>query len=192
MPDDAAAGARTRKPPRADARRNRERVLAAARAAFATEGLSVSLDDIARRAGVGAGTVHRHFPTKDDLFLAVIADRLQALTHAAQSLADAADPGAAFFAFFHQLADDARQNLAISAALTNPADTGEAVRDAGQALEAALGVLVARAQDAGAVRRDVDIADLHAIIAGALLIEQRLPLGSRGRGLTIVADGLRH
>ncbi len=192
MPDDAAAGARTRKPPRADARRNRERVLAAARAAFASEGLSVSLDDIARRAGVGAGTVHRHFPTKDDLFLAVIADRLHALTHAAQALADAADPGAAFFAFFHQLADDARQNLAISAALTNPGDTGEAVRDAGKALEAALGVLVARAQDAGVVRRDIDIADLHAIIAGALLIEQRLPLGSRGRGLTIVADGLRY
>ncbi|MFD6451097.1 helix-turn-helix domain-containing protein, partial [Nocardia sp. NPDC060220] len=60
------------RPLRADARRNRERVLAAAQEAFAAEGISVPLDDIARRAGVGAGTVYRHFPTKEALFTAAI------------------------------------------------------------------------------------------------------------------------
>jgi AcrR family transcriptional regulator len=163
----------------------------AARAAFAAEGPSVSLDDIAHRAGVGPGTVHRHFPTKDELFRAVIADRLQELTTAARELAEAADPGAAFFAFFHRLADDARHNLALAAALATSADAGEAVLDAGVSLAAAVAVLLARAQQAGAVRGDVDTVDLHAIIAGALVMEQRLPPTSQGRGLTVVADGLR-
>jgi AcrR family transcriptional regulator len=140
---------------------------------------------------VGPGTVHRHFRTKDDLLEAVLADRLRALTDAVRELAGAPDAGEAFFAFFHRVVDDARHNLALSAALTNPADVGEAVLAAGAALATAVGVLLARAQEAGAVRNDIDTADLHAIIAGALATEQRLAPASRGRGLTVVADGLR-
>jgi AcrR family transcriptional regulator len=132
--------------------------------------------------------VHRHFPTKDALFEAVIADRLQSLTIAATELIDAPDAGAAFFTFFYRMADDARHNLAIAAAL---ADTGEAIGEAGTSLAAALGVLLARAQHAGAVKADLQIADLHAIVAGVLVMEQRLPPASRGRGLAVVADGLR-
>jgi AcrR family transcriptional regulator len=154
-------------------------------------GPSVSLDDIARRAGVGAGTVHRHFPVKDELIKAVIADRLHELTGAAEGLADAADPGGAFVTFFHRLAADARQNLALSAALSGSADAGDAVRDAGRSLAAALGVLLTRAQRAGAIRADLDTADLHAIIGGALVIEQRLAPASQGRGLAVIVDGLR-
>jgi AcrR family transcriptional regulator len=186
-----APGTETRKPLRADALRNLNRVLDAAREAFATEGPSVSLDEIARRAGVGAGTVHRHFPAKDDLFRAVIARRLNDLTQVAQDLAAAPDPGEAFFDFFNRLAADARHNVALSAALTNPADVGEAILDASKALAEAHAVLLARAQEAGAVRRDVQAKDLHAIIGGALVMEQHLPPGSTGRGLTVVADGLR-
>lgn len=70
----------TERPLRADARRNRERVLAAAQEAFAAEGISVPLDEIARRAGVGAGTVYRHFPTKEALFAAAIVDRVDRMT----------------------------------------------------------------------------------------------------------------
>jgi AcrR family transcriptional regulator len=173
--------------PRADAVRNRERVLAAARDAFATDGPSVSLDDVARRAGVGAGTVHRHFPTKDSLFVAVIAGRMRQLATDAESLAGAADPGAAFFAFFAELAGQARENLALSAAVTDSAD---AVREAAEPLAAALAVLLTRAQDAGAVRADITVTDLHAITAGALLAEQRLDPASRGRALRVVTDGL--
>src|SRR5690242_19730377 len=98
--------------PRADAVRNRQRVLSAAREAFAESGPAVSLDDVARRAGVGPGTVHRHFPTKDALFAAVIADRLQDLSTRASQLSGSPDPGAAFFDFFHVLATEAAQNLA--------------------------------------------------------------------------------
>jgi hypothetical protein len=86
------------------------------------------------------------------------------------------------------MADDARHNLALASALT---DIGEAIRDAGEALAAALGVLLARAQQAGAVRADLQIAELHAIIAGVLVMEQRLPPASRGRGVAVVAAGLR-
>ncbi|MEV0402705.1 TetR/AcrR family transcriptional regulator [Actinoallomurus sp. NPDC050550] len=190
MPDDTSADARKRRSPRADALRNRQRVLSAAREAFAVEGPSVSLDDIARRAGVGAGTVHRHFPTKDELLKAVIVDRLEELTTAARGFADAADPGRAFFAFLRQLAAESRHNLAVSTALTDPSDIGD-VLEVGQGLQEAVTVLLSRAQAAGAVRPDIDADGLHAIIAGVLTMEQRLPSGSEGLGLTVVVDGLR-
>ena len=77
---------------RADARRNRERVLRTAQQLFATEGLGVSLDEIARRAGVGPGTVHRHFPAKEALYLAVATDMLEQLVAQAEELAATGDP----------------------------------------------------------------------------------------------------
>jgi AcrR family transcriptional regulator len=175
-------------PPRADATRNRERVLTAAREAFAVDGPSVSLDDIARRAGVGPGTVHRNFPSKKDLFAAVIAEGMRDLTAEAQRLAEDDDTGAAFFTFFHHLAGQARENLALAAAVTLSEET---VRDAAGPLEQALGALLARAQQDGHVRRDITISSLHALMAGALLTEQRLEPASRGLGLNIIADGLR-
>src|SRR5438876_7565800 len=82
------------RPLRADAQRNRAKVLAAAQEAFAAEGIAVPLDEIARRAGVGAGTVYRHFPTKEALFEAVIADRLEHFAEHATSLGTAEDSGA--------------------------------------------------------------------------------------------------
>jgi AcrR family transcriptional regulator len=174
--------------PRADAVRNRERVLAAAREAFAADGPSVSLDDIARRAGVGPGTVHRHFPSKQDLFTAVVTDRMRELAAEARQLAEADDAGSAFFTFFHRLAGQARENLALTAAVTL---SDEVVRDSAAPLEEALAVLLVRAQQEGHVRGDVTVASLHALMAGALLMEQRLEPASRGLGLRIVADGLR-
>lgn len=79
---------------RADARHNRERVLRTAQRLFATEGLGVSLDEIARRAGVGPGTVHRRFPSKETLYLAVATDMLTGLVVEAESLAATGDPAA--------------------------------------------------------------------------------------------------
>src|SRR5882757_6437486 len=84
---------------RADARRNRARVLAVAAEVFAAEGLSVPVHEIARRAGVGTGTVSRHFPTKEALIEAIVADRLEWLADQAKSLATAHDPGEAFFGY---------------------------------------------------------------------------------------------
>src|SRR6059058_3311569 len=99
-PDPASAkppaAQRSDREPRADARRNRERVLQTAQQQFATEGLGVSLDEIARRAGVGPGTVNRHFPTKEALYLAVATAQLERLVAAAEGLAAGDDPAALF------------------------------------------------------------------------------------------------
>ena len=81
------------RPLRADAARNRARVLEVAYDTFAAEGLSVPIDEIARRAGVGAGTVYRHFPTKDDLFRAVIEDRIRNIVDDGRALLTSGDPG---------------------------------------------------------------------------------------------------
>src|ERR1700759_624054 len=84
---------------RADARRNREKVLHAARETFAESGYDVPLDEIARRAGVGAGTVYRHFPTKEALFSAVIESRMQAMVDDGHALLESAGSGDALFTF---------------------------------------------------------------------------------------------
>src|SRR5262249_5621414 len=92
--------------PRADARRNRARVLEAAEEVFASHGLAVPIDGIARRAGVGAAPVYRHFPTKESLFEAVVIRRFELLTDEARSLAGALDPGAAFFGSLQRLVEE--------------------------------------------------------------------------------------
>lgn len=182
----------SRRRPRADALRNRDRVLAAAGEAFAADGPSISLDEIARRAGLGPGTLHRHFRTKQELLAAVVEDRLTELAERARNLAGEPDAGEAFFAFFHTLVDSGRDHLALTAALSAPEEIGDAIREAGGRLAAALAVLLERAQKAGVVRTDIGIRELHAIVAGALTIEQRLASPeSRGRGTAVVADGLR-
>src|SRR5436853_6815375 len=94
---DQSAGAP--RPLRADARRNRDKVLHAARDAFAASGFGVPLDEIAARAGVGPGTVYRHFPTKEALFEAVGQSRIEDLVADARARAGAAEPGSAFVAF---------------------------------------------------------------------------------------------
>src|SRR5689334_24084493 len=88
---------------RADAARNRARVLDVAYETFAAEGLSVPIDEIARRAGVGAGTVYRHFPTKEDLFRAVVDDRIRAIITWGQGLLETVAPGEALFTFLRTL-----------------------------------------------------------------------------------------
>src|SRR3954465_10653266 len=90
------------RPLRADAARNRARVLEVAYETFAEQGLSVPIDEIARRAGVGAGTVYRHFPTKEALFEAVIGERMRFLVGRARELL-AADPSAALFEFLREM-----------------------------------------------------------------------------------------
>jgi AcrR family transcriptional regulator len=170
--------------------RNRLRVLSAAQEEFAAEGQSASLDNIARRAGVGAGTVHRHFPAKDELFAAVITDRLARLTRVAHELADADQPGPTFVEFLLRVSSEASQNLALSASLGS-AEAVAAVEQSRDALRGALGVLLARAQEAGDIRGDLSADELQAVVIGVVAIERHLPLSSRGRGLALVLDGLR-
>lgn len=180
------------RPLRADARRNRERVLNAAREAFAADGVTVPLDEIARRAGVGPGTVYRHFPTKEALFAAVIAEHTEDLVRFARTASTADDPGAAFFAFLERLSDTAATKKDLADALA-----GAGVDIVGAAptaeLNAALGVLLERAREVGAVRGDVGIAELTALLKGAMLALQGTgdDPALRERIFAVVRDGLR-
>ncbi|MFI5605602.1 TetR/AcrR family transcriptional regulator [Amycolatopsis sp. NPDC051903] len=171
---------------RADARRNRARVLAAAEEAFATDGLAVPLDDIARLAGVGAGTVYRHFPSKEALFKAVVVERLAQYADEARELLDAPDPGTAFYDYFTRVIEQASLNRAICEALgaasAYKADVSTEFRDN-------LAALLERAQAAGAVRADITGDDLRALIVGALAVERYSP-GSHHL-VRVLLDGLR-
>jgi AcrR family transcriptional regulator len=177
------------KPVRADARRNRARVLDVAERTFAAKGLAVSIDEIAQLAGVGVGTIYRHFPTKEALFGAIVMDRIQRLVDEARGFAGADDPGEAFFGFFAHVVEEALLNKALYEALSEAAGVETAIGELGGQLVAAEGVLLERAQRAGAIREDVDVGDLKALVTGCLAMET---LGTvDGRMIAIVCDGLR-
>src|SRR5262245_61907213 len=91
------------RPMRADAARNRARVLEVAYETFAADGLGVPIDEIARRAGVGAGTVYRHFPTKEDLYRAVVEDRIRSIADMGRALLVEGKPGEALFTFLRSM-----------------------------------------------------------------------------------------
>jgi AcrR family transcriptional regulator len=180
------------RPMRADAARNRARVLQVAYDTFAAEGLSVPIDEIARRAGVGAGTVYRHFPTKELLFQAIVADRVHRLCDHAAKLATAHDPGKAFFAFLATMIEEGARDQGLVEALAGIGfDIAEAEPDAERMFMDALGTLLERAQRAGAVRADVDVKDVKTLLVGCQAMqryggEQQLSQ----RVLAVVRDGL--
>jgi AcrR family transcriptional regulator len=189
----AVAPAGSGRPLRADARRNRTRVLEVAFQAFAAEGLSVSVHEIARRAGVGAGTVSRHFPTKEALFQAVLLSRVDWLMAQARRLDPAADPGPAFFEFFSVLVEEGAANRGMADALAGAGYDVEAAASSGDRdVMGALGCLLTRAQQAGAVRDDIEIADLKALIEGCLARERHATdPAARQRMVAVACDGLR-
>ena len=161
------------RPLRADAARNRAKVLEAARAAFTSEGPSVPLDEIARRAGVGAGTVHRHFPTKEALLEAVIVERLEDLLADARAALAAEDAGESFFAFFTSMIADASTKMDMAAALSHVGvDLRESTRVVAGELQTVLEALMKRAREAGALRADAGTEDLHLLVVGAVAAEQ--------------------
>jgi AcrR family transcriptional regulator len=180
------------RPVRADARENRAKVLAAARSAFEAAGPDASLREIARRAGVAQGTVHRHFPTKEALFSAIITDRFRELTRLARRLSAERNAGEAFFAFIEATVEQARHNKSL-ASIFQDADGSEEMRAAGQEMGAELDRLLREAQASGAVRDDIDLADLHAIASAVLAMDAHPAAGSKDRAkrVAIVLDGLR-
>jgi AcrR family transcriptional regulator len=191
--DGAPAGAGAGRPLRADARRNRARVLEVAFEVFATEGLAVPIHEIARRAGVGTGTVSRHFPTKEALFEAIVRSRVDSLLDRARTLAGAADPGAAFFEFFAAMVEEGAANRGIAESIAGAGFDIEAVTSGPEHdVLGALGDLLARAQRAGAVRSDVDTADVKALIVGCLARERTAAdAAARDRMIVVVCEGLR-
>ena len=178
--------------PRADAVRNREKVLAAAEAAFAAAGRRAHLDDIAASAGVGVGTVCRHFPTKQDLFAAVCDRLYRSLLESAEEALAADDPAEAFERFFVALPQFHQRHRAFAEQMAAELDTAaEPVRDA---LMAAMTELVTRAQEAGAIRRDIGPADVSMLFSGiahATSVAGDMQPTLHERYVRIVLDGLR-
>jgi AcrR family transcriptional regulator len=156
---------------RADARRNYERLLAAAAEVFGERGAGAPLDEIARRAGIGNATMYRHFPTRSDLLIAVYADEVTALCARGAALLDAADPGAALFewlgAFVAHVAGKRELAHAIGPDAGPP--RSELFRGWHASMQETAGALVERARQAGAVRADVAAADLLALANGIAL-----------------------
>jgi AcrR family transcriptional regulator len=186
------------RPLRADARRNRTRVLAAAEAVFAAKGTDASTEEVARAAGVGIGTVFRHFPTKEALLQAVFVDRLRRLTDQAVQLSTADDPGAAFFGFFTEMvAHSATKNAYADALTAAGIDIRDALGTGRDELLAAMGTLLRKAQDAGAVRADIGVPELIALLIGAARSAEAatevsvVTPAASGRALEILFDGLR-
>ncbi|GAB3431678.1 TetR/AcrR family transcriptional regulator [Actinophytocola sediminis] len=177
---------------RADARRNYERIVATARAAFTEHGVDVPLDDIARRAKVGAGTLYRHFPNRDALIEAVYRDEVSQLAARARELVDQLPPAAAVAAWLREEVRWARESSGLAetlkAAMDRDSDTFAYCK---RELRAALGTLLAPAQAAGVVRADVEPADLlrlgHAVASTTVYADE----AGVDRLLSVVLAGLR-
>jgi AcrR family transcriptional regulator len=178
-------------PKRADARRNRERVLAAAREAFAEGGESTALEQIARRAGVGIGTLYRHFPNRQALLEALYVNELEGVCRSAARL-DNADPWQALGDWFQHLMGYLATKRALASELLNYLDADAPLfRECRAQLFAAGEPLLRRAQRAGAVRPDVDFGDVLQMVGGITRIPASEP-GQIERILSIALDGLRY
>lgn len=174
---------------RSDARRNRGRVITAARSCMARDGLEAQMEDIARRAGVGVGTVYRHFSTKDELVEALAADRFQRLEELAHDALAQDDPWSSFEQFIRASARIQTEDRALSEVLTSrPEIMGRAAESVG--MLDLVSRLLGRAQATGVVRKDAHPRDIPMIMC-ALAGTFRNPNSDPGRYIGIVLDGLR-
>jgi AcrR family transcriptional regulator len=177
---------------RADAQRNRERILEAATTLMATHGIDVSIDAIADLAQVGVGTLYRNFPTKGALFEALLMARISPLVAEARAAADADDAADAFITFVRRLSDefadfralaDAMAASGVDLSVTKQAISGELIE--------AVSVLLQRAQDAGRIRPDVTITDVSAMMAGLSHADPSfMDVSQRRRCVALVCDSL--
>src|SRR5262245_4820391 len=176
---------------RADAQRNLDRILEAAREAYAEVGPDVTIDEIARRAGVGHGTVFRRFPTKDALRAAVIRARLDELLERAHELLEKDDAGAALEEFVWAVAESCRHDRALFESIEKCESFAE-VSEAKAHLHETVNRLINRAQRAGAVRRGLDAHDVGALVAAAIQASMYAERNNAWRRyIRVVLDGLR-
>jgi AcrR family transcriptional regulator len=153
--------------PRADAQRNRERILAVAKEAFTQYGVNVSLDDVARQAAVGAGTLYRHFPTRDALLEAVYRTEVEKLALAEKQLTETLPPIEALRAWMLLFVDYIAAKQIIAPALNTMVGKPSKLFDAsGTLIKTAINGLVSRAIKSGDVRADLDPLDLLRALVG--------------------------
>ena len=185
----------TTRPLRADARRNRERLLAAAAAAFAETGLEAQVEDIARRAGVGVGTVYRHFPTKEVLVTALAEQHFERLADIAEAAAgEQGDAWETFEATIWRSATAAAGDIAWCEIMGGHPRAVQAAALGQQRLGDAMARLIARAQEAGAMREDATVNDVRTVMCGFGHVAAAQRAGAPfdwERYLEIVLNGLR-
>jgi AcrR family transcriptional regulator len=175
------------RPLRADARRNRERVLKAARAVFAARGRDAHLEDVARRAQVGVGTVYRHFPTKEALLEALARDQFEVITQWAREAQDAPDAWEALQALLWRGAELQASDRALMEAV---AEYKPSVAKQSEDLRACIDALIARAIEQGAVRPDATGDDIRLLMCGLGSVMQMAGDGWR-RYMAVMLDGLK-
>jgi AcrR family transcriptional regulator len=184
----------TTPPQRSDARSNRDLILKAAERLFAFEGIDIPMDAVARSAGVGNATLYRHFPTRDALLEAVLSERYQEMARHAARLAAVDPPDEALaewlgeFIRYAQTFDGLPQPI-----LNTMRERDSALHASCLAMRTNAAHLLARAQEAGTIRPEVDATDLFAHASGIAWATQRAPADPRraGRLLATVIDGIR-
>ncbi|MGW4566688.1 TetR/AcrR family transcriptional regulator [Streptomyces sp. NPDC004561] len=180
---------------RADARRNYERLLQVAAEAFAEHGENASLDDIAKRAGVGSGTLYRHFPTRQDLLEAAYVDRIQAMAARADEFAAALPPGEALVEWLNEVCVGTIQVRGMKALLGSAVTDGSSVAGTpcGTSVQDAARRLVEAAQRAGSLRADVEPIEVLRLAHGvASASELASGQGTQiRRYLSLLTEGLR-
>ncbi|GGV22321.1 TetR family transcriptional regulator [Streptomyces filipinensis] len=188
-----ASGAAER-PLRADAARNRAKLLDIATQVFATRGIGVPTEEIARAAGVGVGTLFRHFPTKEALLEAVMVRRLETITAKTAQLAAEAEPAEAFFACFRLVVEQSAGKAEFTRALAAAGvDVHASLQESTTVMRAQLAELLAAAQRAGAVRPELGLPELIALIVGTGTATEQLATDpvARERVFDVVFGGLR-
>ncbi|MEL5960121.1 helix-turn-helix domain-containing protein [Streptomyces sp. CLV115] len=182
------------RPMRADARRNYDRLLGEARTAFAEHGTDASLEDIARRAGVGIGTLYRHFPNRHALMNAVFQEALTSLITRSRELAQARQPCAGLVEWLGAIIAHAGEYRGLAQALMSTSrDETSALSQCNVPLREAGAVLLVRAQESGAVRPDVSIGDLLQLTNAIALAAEQSPDDPElaGRLLMLTLQGLK-
>lgn len=177
---------------RTDAQKNREQLLAAARAVLAEQGVNASLRDIARRAEVGLGTLYRHFPTREALLEIILRDGFETLTVQAEELLRSDSPGEALVCWLRQVVLAAHHPRGVVAAMaTAIADESSALHASCVTMRAAGTRLLARAQAAGLARADMEGPDLFAIIGAIAWVYDQPAFESRADAIFgIIADAI--
>ncbi len=179
---------------RVDALRNRARLLEAAEEVFAAKGVAASTEEIARVAGVGIGTLFRHFPAKEDLLRAVFVARLDRLVAEAEALSVAQRPGEALFVFFRSAVAQSANKKALADALSQAGvEVDTAAAAPATALWRALDDLLKQAKQEGTVRSDVQVTDLIGLLYGASMAMEKVApnMAAQERIISVFVAGLR-
>jgi AcrR family transcriptional regulator len=180
------------RPLRADARRNYDRIVAAARTVFARDGAGASLDAVAREAGVGVGTLYRHFPKRIDIVEAVYRTDVEELVQTAERVVAELEPEPAVVEFLDAFVQYARSKRTLLTELREAFDQNPDLRSHSRdRIETAMELVIGRAQRAGVVRPDVASADLLQLL-GPMCTSPTLTEGQYTTLLNLIIDGLRH